>query len=67
MNAARPTPLPLTRMAAAAALARAAAVAQAQAIDAVRLFAIPAGDGQGIAGAAVIAGHEYLGSSVRKL
>lgn len=59
--------LPLTRMAAAAALALAAAVAQAQAIDAVRLFAIPADDGQGIVGAAVIAGHEYLGSSVRKL
>ncbi|MCW5639956.1 MAG: hypothetical protein KIT28_13425 [Rubrivivax sp.] len=54
-------------MAAAAALALAAAVAQAQAFDAVRLFAIPAGDGQGIVGAAVIAGHEYLGSSVRKL
>jgi outer membrane scaffolding protein for murein synthesis (MipA/OmpV family) len=44
----------------------AAAGAQAQAFDAVRLFAVPAGDGQGLAGLAVIAGHEYLGSDERK-
>jgi outer membrane scaffolding protein for murein synthesis (MipA/OmpV family) len=40
--------------------------ARAQAFDAVRLFAVPAGDGQGLVGAAVIAGHEYLGSDERK-
>jgi outer membrane scaffolding protein for murein synthesis (MipA/OmpV family) len=51
----------------AAGLALAAQAAQAQAFDAVRLFAIRAGDGQGIVGAAVIAGHEYLGSSETKL
>jgi outer membrane scaffolding protein for murein synthesis (MipA/OmpV family) len=40
--------------------------AQAQAFDAVRLFAVPLADGQGLAGAVVIAGHEYLGSDERK-
>lgn len=50
-----------------AGLALAAQAAQAQAFDAVRLFAIPAGEGQGIVGAAVIAGHEYLGSSETKV
>ncbi len=50
-----------------AGLALAAQAAQAQAFDAVRLFAIPAGEGQGILGAAVIAGHEYLGSSETKV
>jgi outer membrane scaffolding protein for murein synthesis (MipA/OmpV family) len=44
----------------------AAGAAQAQAFDAVRLFAVPAGDGEGLAGLAVIAGHEYLGSDERK-
>lgn len=43
-----------------------AGAAQAQAFDAVRLYAIPLGDGQGLAGLAVIAGHEYLGSDERK-
>jgi MipA family protein len=39
---------------------------QAQAFDAVRLYAVPLEDGQGLAGLAVIAGHEYLGSDERK-
>ncbi|MGL6112075.1 MAG: MipA/OmpV family protein [Rubrivivax sp.] len=47
-------------------LACAGGAAQAQAFDAVRLFSVPAGDGQGLAGVAVIAGHEYLGSDERK-
>jgi MipA family protein len=45
-------------------LGTAAGAAQAQAFDAVRLFAIP--DSAGVAGVAVIAGHEYLGSSERE-
>jgi outer membrane protein len=32
----------------------------------VRLFAVPAGDGEGLVGLAVIAGHQYLGSDERK-
>lgn len=48
------------------ALACTGGAAQAQAFDTVRLFAVPAGDGQGLAGLAVIAGHEYLGSDERK-
>lgn len=48
------------------ALLAAAGAAQAQAFDAVRLFAVPRDDGQGLAGLAVIAGHEYLGSDERK-
>ena len=47
-------------------MACAGGAAQAQAFDAVRLFAVPAGDGEGLAGLAVIAGHEYLGSDERK-
>lgn len=47
-------------------LAVAGGAAQGQAFDAVRLFAVPAGDGQGLAGLAVIAGHEYLGSDERR-
>ena len=47
-------------------LALAAGGAQAQAFDAVRLYAVPLGDGQGLVGAAVVAGHEYLGSDERK-
>jgi len=47
-------------------LACAAGGAQAQAFDAVRLYAVPLEDGQGLAGLAVIAGHEYLGSDERK-
>jgi outer membrane protein len=50
----------------AAGLVGAAGGVQAQAFDAVRLFAVPAGDGQGLAGLAVLAGHEYLGSDQRK-
>lgn len=59
-------PLPLHQTLLALAMAAAAHGAQAQAFDAVRLFAVPAGDGQGVAGLAVIAGHEYLGSDQRK-
>ncbi len=47
-------------------LACAGTAAQAQAFDAVRLFAVPQEDGHGLAGLAVIAGHEYLGSDQRK-
>jgi outer membrane scaffolding protein for murein synthesis (MipA/OmpV family) len=47
-------------------LACASLAVQAQAFDAVRLYAVPLGDGQGLAGLAVIAGHEYLGSDERK-
>jgi len=47
-------------------LAAASPFAQAQAFDAVRLFAVPAGDGEGLVGLAVIAGHQYLGSDERK-
>ncbi len=32
----------------------------------MRLFAVPAGDGEGLVGLAVIAGHQYLGSDERK-
>jgi outer membrane protein len=48
-------------------LALAGGGAQAQAFDAVRLFAVPAADGQGLAGLAIIEGHEYLGSDVRQM
>ena len=48
-------------------LAAASPFVQAQAFDAVRLFGVPSGDGQGLAGLALIAGHEYLGSDERKL
>jgi MipA family protein len=62
-----PLPAPLLRrLALASALSCASAAAQAQAFDAVRLFAVPLEDGQGLAGVAVIAGHEYLGSDERK-
>lgn len=47
-------------------LACAAGAAQAQAFDAVRLYAVPLEEGAGLAGLAVIAGHEYLGSNERK-
>lgn len=47
-------------------LACASVAAHAQAFDAVRLYAVPLEDGQGLAGLAVIAGHEYLGSDERK-
>lgn len=47
-------------------MASAGGGAQAQAFDAVRLFSVPAGDGQGLAGLAVIAGHKYLGSDERE-
>ncbi|HYN59334.1 MAG TPA: MipA/OmpV family protein [Rubrivivax sp.] len=60
------TQLHLRRTLLALALTCAGSAAQAQAFDAVRLFAVPAGDGQGLAGLAVIAGHEYLGSDERK-
>ena len=46
----------------AAVLLAAAGGVQAQAFDAVRLFSVPVGDGQGLAGVAVVSGHEYLGS-----
>jgi outer membrane protein len=62
-------PLPthfLRRAVLASSLACAGAAAQAQAFDAVRLFAVPQEDGQGLVGLAVIAGHEYLGSDERK-
>jgi MipA family protein len=64
-----PMPLPapfLRHMVLASSLSCACAAAQAQAFDAVRLFAVPLEDGQGLAGLAVIAGHEYLGSDERK-
>lgn len=48
------------------ALAVAGGAAQGQAFDTVRLFAVPAGDGQGLTGLAVVAGHRYLGSDERK-
>jgi len=48
-------------------LAAASPLVQAQAFDAVRLFGVPSEDGQGLAGLALIAGHEYLGSDERKL
>lgn len=51
---------------AAAALVTGCGVAYGQAFDAVRLFGVPTGDGQGTVGAAVIMGHEYLGSSERR-
>jgi outer membrane protein len=57
---------PLRRALLALSMACAGGAAQAQAFDTVRLFAVPAGDGQGLAGLAVIAGHEYLGSDERK-
>jgi MipA family protein len=57
---------PLSRTLLALSLACAGGAAHAQAFDAVRLFAVPRGDGQGLAGLAVIAGHEYLGSDERK-
>jgi outer membrane scaffolding protein for murein synthesis (MipA/OmpV family) len=44
----------------------AAGAVHAQAFDAVRLYAVPLEEGQGLAGLAVIAGHEYLGSNERK-
>lgn len=56
----------LPRLIWAAGLMSAAAGAHAQAFDVVRLYAIPLGDGQGLAGLAVIPGHEYLGSDQRK-
>ena len=55
-------PMNLRRTLPTLALAVAAGAAHGQAFDAVRLFAIPAGDGQGLTGLAVVAGHEYLGS-----
>ena len=60
------TPIPLRRTLLALSLAISSAAAQAQAFDAVRLFSVPIGDGQGLAGLAVVAGHEYLGSDERK-
>lgn len=60
------TQIPLRRTLLALGLATTGAAAQAQAFDAVRLFAVPIGDGQGLAGLAVVAGHEYLGSDERK-
>jgi len=60
------TPIDVRRTLLALTLAAAGGAAQGQAFDAVRLFAVPAGDGQGLAGLAVIAGHEYLGSDERK-
>jgi outer membrane protein len=58
--------LPLRRTLLALSMACAGGAAHAQAFDAVRLYAVPLGDGQGLAGLAVIAGHEYLGSDERK-
>jgi MipA family protein len=63
----RTTILPLGRAMVALGLLAAGGAAQAQAFDAVRLFAVPRDDGQGLAGVAVIAGHEYLGSDERKI
>ncbi len=65
-------PTPLTaphcrRALLASLLALASPLAAAQAFDAVRLFGVPAGDGAGLAGIALVAGHEYLGSDERKL
>ncbi|MEO7851691.1 MAG: MipA/OmpV family protein [Rubrivivax sp.] len=48
-------------------LALASPFVMAQAFDAVRLYGVPVGDGAGLAGVALIAGHEYLGSDERKL
>jgi outer membrane scaffolding protein for murein synthesis (MipA/OmpV family) len=48
-------------------LALASPLVMAQAFDAVRLYGVPVGDGAGLAGVALIAGHEYLGSDERKL
>jgi outer membrane scaffolding protein for murein synthesis (MipA/OmpV family) len=56
----------LKPMFSAAALATLCGAAHGQAFDAVRLFGVPAGDGEGTVGAAVIMGHEYLGSNVRR-
>ena len=59
-------PMHLRRTLLALATAAAAGAAHGQAFDAVRLFAVPAGDGQGLTGLAVVAGHEYLGSDERR-
>ena len=40
---------------------------QAQAFDAVRLFGVPAGNGEGSVGAVVISGHQYMGSDERRI
>ena len=40
--------------------------AQAQAFDAVRLYGSPSGAGEGNVGAAVIFGHQYMGSDERR-
>ena len=56
----------LRHLALALPLACASLAAHSQAFDAVRLYAVPLEDGQGLAGLAVIAGHEYLGSDERK-
>ena len=41
--------------------------AQAQAFDAVRLFGVPEGDGEGSVGAVVISAPEYMGSDQRRI
>jgi outer membrane scaffolding protein for murein synthesis (MipA/OmpV family) len=60
------TRLPMRQSLLAVTLAAAAGGAQAQAFDAVRLFAVPAGEGQGLVGLAAAAAHEYLGSDERR-
>jgi outer membrane protein len=57
---------PLLALALAATLAAACGGAQAQAFDAVRLFGKPTGDGEGTVGAAVVIGHQYMGSDERR-
>jgi hypothetical protein len=60
------TPKDVRRTLLTLALTVAAGAAQGQAFDTVRLFAVPAADGQGLTGLAVIAGHEYLRSDQRE-
>lgn len=50
----------------ACALATACVSAQAQAFDAVRLYGSPDARGEGTVGAAVVAAHQYMGSSERR-
>jgi outer membrane scaffolding protein for murein synthesis (MipA/OmpV family) len=54
------------KLLAAASMAVACGAAQAQAFDAVRLYGVPAGEGEGTVGAALIMGHQYMGSDERR-
>ena len=42
-------------------------LAQAQAFDAVRLFGVPEGDGEGSVGVVAISAYEYMGSDERRM